>query len=67
MIPYRSTEHVFSDHNLLEYWSVLAYDRSAKSAHSVKQWLQENKPEQVDQADAVMPEVADDSYDWISQ
>ena len=52
---------------VLEHWSVLDYYRSSKSAHSVKQWPQKNKPEQVDRAYAVMPEVADDDHDRISQ
>ena len=52
---------------VLEYWSVLAYYRSSESAYPVKQCLQKNKVEQVDRADAVMSEAADDSHDQISQ
>ena len=52
---------------VLEHWSVLAYYRSSRLAHPVKQWLQKNKLEQVDSADAVMPEIGDDNHDPVSQ
>ena len=50
---------------VLEHWSILPYYRSSKSVHPVKQWLQKNKLEQFDRAEAVMPEVVDDQHDRV--